>query len=246
MRWAGVVALLGTISACRAADLDNLPANTWVQIKYTTEQPADPASKGEYASAGWNKIVYDTEGRRVLFYDRWAGKKQGGYTIYGNCLFAFDPAAGKLRPVRIDNWTKIDTKEGGYRTLALPENDREPTPCPRHVYHAFALVPELKAVFLCNGANQTALNKDGRLVGHDLCAQTWRLDLETNRWAPVRSDQSPPNRCPPLPWSMPSGWPGRWSWYPMPRLSMPWCSCWSEPRCSPNQPPPAAWRRRDG
>jgi hypothetical protein len=188
-----LVVLLGTASAGHAADLDNLPANTWVEIKYTTQQPADPASKGQYASAGWNKIVYDTDAKRVLFYDRWAGKKQGGYTIYGNCLFAFDPAAGKLIPVRIDNWTKVDTKDGGYRTRALPENDGEPTPCPRHVYHAFALVPELKAVFVCNGANQTALNKDGKLVGHDLCADTWRLDLRANRWAPVRSDQSPPN-----------------------------------------------------
>jgi hypothetical protein len=194
MRWASVAVLLGTISVSRGADLHNLPANTWVKINYTTEQPADPASRGEYSSAGWNKIIYDTEGRRVLFYDRWAGRNQGGYTIYGNCLFAFDPAAGKLRPVKIDNWTKIDTKEGGYRTLALPGNDREPTPCPRHVYHAFAYAPELKAVFLCNGANQTALNKDGKLVGHDLCAQTWRLDLQANRWAQVSSDKLPPNR----------------------------------------------------
>jgi hypothetical protein len=194
MRLAIGIALLGIVSVCQAADLHDLPANTWVPIEYTTVQPADPASKGTYASAGWNKVVYDTAGKRVLFYDRWAGKKQGGYTIYGNCLFAFDPAAAKLTPITIDNWTKIDTKEGGYRTLALPENDREPTPCPRHVYHAFTLVPELKAVFLCNGANQTALNKDGKLVGHDLCSDTWRLDLETNHWTQVRSEQSPPNR----------------------------------------------------
>jgi hypothetical protein len=194
MRWATGITLLGIVSVCPAADLRDLPANTWAPIEYTVVQPADPASRGTYASAGWNKIVYDTAGKRVLFYDRWAGKKQGGYTIYGNCLFAFSPAAATLTPVKIDNWTKIDAKDGGYRTLALAENDREPTPCPRHVYHAFTLVPELKAVFLCNGANQTALNKDGKLVGHELCSDTWRLDLPTNRWAQVRSEQSPPNR----------------------------------------------------
>ncbi len=195
--WLALLAAIpgaGALAEDAAPDLNKLPDNTWVEIRYQTEQPADPASKGEYSSAGWNKIVYDAEGKRVLFYDRWAGKKQGGYTIYGNCLFAFDPAAARLTPVKIDNWTKIDTKEGGYRTRALPDNDREPTPCPRHVYHAFALVPESRAVFLCNGANQSALNKEGKLVGHDLCSDTWKLDLRTNRWARINSDESPPNR----------------------------------------------------
>jgi hypothetical protein len=194
MRWASVMLLLGTASAGRAADLAHLPANTWVEIRYTTEQPSDPQEKGVFAPQGWNKLVYDPDSERVLFYDRWINKKHGGYTIYGNCLFALDPAAGKLAPLKIDNWTKIDTKEGGYRTLALPENDREPTPCPRHVYHAFDYVPDLKAVFLCNGANQTALRKDGKLVGHDLCDGTWRLDLRTKQWARIdAAGQAPPN-----------------------------------------------------
>jgi hypothetical protein len=194
MRCAGVLILLASVVSCRAADLADLPANTWVEIKYTTEQPADPAEKGEFAPQGWNKLVYDPDGKRVLFYDRWINKKHGGQTIYGNCLFGFDPAAAKLTPIKIDNWTKVDTKEGGYRTVALAENDDEPTPCPRHVYHAFEYVPDLKAVFLCNGANQTALLKD-KLVGHDLCDGAWRLDLKTNKWKKLEdADPSIPNR----------------------------------------------------
>jgi hypothetical protein len=185
--------LLAGVSACPAADLGRLPPNTWVEIKYTTAQPADPAARGQFARQGWNKIVYDPDGKRVLFYDRWIDKKHGGYTIYGNCLFGFDPAAGKLTPIKIDNWTKKDTPQGGYRTLALPENEREPTPCPRHVYHAFEYVPTLQAVFLCNGANQSALTKEGKLVGHDLCDGTWRFDLRTKRWARVASEQCPRN-----------------------------------------------------
>lgn len=193
MRCTALLLVLGIVSVAGAADLKKLPPNTWVEIKYTTEQPADPGEKGYFARQGWNKLVYDPDGHRVLFYDRWVNKKHGGWTIYGNCLFAFDPAAARLKPIKIDNWTKIDPKGGGYRTLALPENDREPTPCPRHVYHAFEYVPDLKAVFLCNGANQTALNKDGKLVGHDLCDGTWRLDLSTNKWTQVRSKLCPPN-----------------------------------------------------
>jgi hypothetical protein len=193
MRYLGVLAVLATTTVCRATDLAELPANTWVEIKYTTVQPADPSEKGKFGRQGWNKIVYDPDGQRVLFYDRWINPKHGGWTIYGNCLFGLDPAAGKLTPIKIDNWTKIDVKGGGYRTLALPENDQEPTPCPRHVYHAFEYVPELHAVFICNGANQSALNKDGKLVGHDLCDGAWRLDLKTKRWTTLGARNHPPN-----------------------------------------------------
>jgi hypothetical protein len=181
-------------TAARAADLASLPDNTWVEIEYTTEQPSDPAERGLFARQGWNKIVFDAAGQRVLFYDRWIDEKHGGGTIYGNCLFALDPAGAVLSPVKIDNWTKFDTPEGGYRTLALPENDNEPTPCPRHVYHAFVHVPKLNSVFLCNGANQTAITKDGTLAGHDLCDGAWRLDLATNRWSAIPSAEWPPNR----------------------------------------------------
>lgn len=194
MRYAALTLLLAA-PAGRAADLAGLPADTWVEITYTTEQPADPQEQGRFASQGWNKLVYDPDGKRVLFYDRWVDKKHGGWTIYGNCLFAFDPAAGKLTQLKIDNWTKIEPKQGGYRTLALPENDAEATPCPRHVYHAFDYVPGRKAVVLCNGANQTALRKDGKLVGHDLCDGAWRLDLATKKWEQVgTAGEAPPNR----------------------------------------------------
>lgn len=191
---AGILAFLAT--AASAADLTKLPANTFVEIAYSTEQPAggDERDRGRYASQGWNKLIYDVEGHRVLLYDRWVDMRHGGQTIYGNCLFAFDPAAGKMAPLKIDNWTKTDTKTGGYRTLALPDNDDETTPCPRHVYHAFTLASDLKAVFLCNGANQTVIDKAGKLVGHDECDGTWRLDLASGRWKRIESKLTPPNR----------------------------------------------------
>src|SRR5262249_37833425 len=149
--------------------------------------------KGMFGAQGWNKLVYDPDGKRVLFYDRWIDKKHGGGTIYGNCLLAFDAQRGTLTPVKIDNWTKMEPREGGYRTLALPENDKEPTPCPRHVYHAFEYVSDLKAVLLCNGANQTIVDKNGKLVGHDAADGAWRLDLKSNRWTRLTATPYPPN-----------------------------------------------------
>jgi hypothetical protein len=151
MRCLSLLAILAAASLCTAADLKKLPANTFVQIKYKTLQFPDANDKGRFAPQGWNKIVYDPDGKRVLFYDRWIDKKHGGYTIYGNCLFGFDPTAGTLTPIKVDNWTKFEPKGGGYRTRALPENDAEPTPAPRHVYHAFEYVSERKAVYVCNG-----------------------------------------------------------------------------------------------
>jgi hypothetical protein len=189
-----MVVLLAFGSACAAADLTNLPANTFVEIPCETVQPADPAQKGRFARQGWNKVVYDTAGKRVLFYDRWVDGPHGGQTIYGNCLFALDPAAGTLTPVKVDHWTKTEPKGGGYRTVALPANDTEPTPCPRHVYHAFEVVPDLNAVYLANGANQTVVDRAGKLIGHDECDGTWRLDLKTNRWAKIESTECPRNR----------------------------------------------------
>jgi hypothetical protein len=173
-------------------DLSAIPPSTWVPIKPNIIQPTHADEQGHWNNVGWNKLVYDADGKRVLFFDRWQDKKHGGYTIYGNCLFGFDPASAKLVPLTIVNWTKQNVWDGGYRTPPLPENDREPTPCPRHVYHGFDYVSELKSVFLCNGANQTALLK-GELLGHLLCTDTWRFDLEKKTWNKIASRQHPPN-----------------------------------------------------
>ena len=43
MRWAGALLLLGVASACLAAALKKLPANSFVEIDYTTEQPPGAA-----------------------------------------------------------------------------------------------------------------------------------------------------------------------------------------------------------
>jgi hypothetical protein len=193
MRRLSLLTILATAPLCSAADLEKLPANTFVEIEYRTRQFPGAADKGRFAPQGWNKIVYDPDGKRVLFYDRWIDRKHGGYTIYGNCLFGFDPTAGTLTPIKVDNWTKLEPKGGGYRTLALPENDAEPTPAPRHVYHAFDYVCDRKAVYVCNGANQTIIDKSGKLVGHDFCDGAWKLDLATNKWTRIESKACPRN-----------------------------------------------------
>lgn len=178
-------------AAAGQINFKSLRPNTWVPLKYGVDQPrgARPDEKGHWSPAGWNKVVYDRVGKRMLFYDRWYDKKHGGYTIYANCLFSFDPARGKVFPLKIDNWTKIN-KGGGYRTVELPENAKTPTPCPRHTLDAFEFIPGLNSVFVCNGLNQSAV-KDGKLAGSELLKDTWRLDVGKKTWTRIKSTQHP-------------------------------------------------------
>src|SRR5262245_4584207 len=122
--WLGVSAM--------ASDMKDPPPNSWVEVKPKTAQPAAADEKGQWINAGWNKLVYDPESKRILFYDRWYDKKHGGDSIYGNCLYAFEPATETLTPVKIANWTLTRTN-----TVPLPEDEKEPTPCDRHVYRDF-------------------------------------------------------------------------------------------------------------
>ncbi len=52
---------------------------------------------------------------------------------------------------------------------------------------------ELKAVFICNGANQSIINKEGKLVSHDFCDGAWRLDLPSKKWSRIASTDCPRN-----------------------------------------------------
>src|SRR5690242_18893260 len=124
-RLVALVVLVVAQNVCAAADLSVITPNSWEPIKPQIVQPADADEQGQWVNAGWNKLVYDPDGKRVLFNDRWHDKKHGGTTIYGNCIFSFDPASAKLTPLKIVNWTKKEVQGGGYRTPPLPENDKE-------------------------------------------------------------------------------------------------------------------------
>lgn len=189
--WNRLMCLAIVFAAARGftADLANLPPNTWEPVKFKVEQLAggSPDEKGDWANVGWNKLVYDSVGKRVLFYDRWSDKKHGGYTIYGNCLFSFDPVTSKVTPLKIDNWKKIDVPTG-YHTVPLDEDVKEPTPFSRHVYQVFEFVPDLNSVFIYSGANGSLVDPEVKQfkpeVLKDLSA-AWRLDLEKKTWTPV-------------------------------------------------------------
>jgi hypothetical protein len=49
-------------------------------------------------------------------------------------------------------------------------------------------------VFICNGANQTIIDKQGKLVGHDECDNAWQFDLAKSKWRKIEASGYPPNR----------------------------------------------------
>jgi hypothetical protein len=125
----------------------------------------------------WNpKGIYDPATGRVIVMDRWQDKTRG-ITIYANAVLAYDPANNTCTALKVSNWKHEPTPTGGYRTVELPANKTDPTPVDRHPMGCLALVPELNALYLVNGLNQSAP------MGHP--ADTWQFDLSKNKWTLV-------------------------------------------------------------
>lgn len=191
------LACLGVLNAPSAAENQpvprpastfraDLPLNTWVRVRPAY---APVAGGGSHRPQSWNKLVYDSLGRRAIFLDRWSDDVHD-HSIYANAVLAFDVAANEVTRLKVSNWKRESNPGGGYRTIALPENESEPTPCDRHPYGNVAFVPERNAVYLSAGANQTAWSEN--LRRSDNTADTWRFDLAERKWTRVVSEKNPP------------------------------------------------------
>ncbi|MCG3179920.1 MAG: hypothetical protein BIFFINMI_02270 [Phycisphaerae bacterium] len=165
----------------------DLEPNVWTEIapKYMP-----PPGGGSHHPVSWNKLVYDSVGKRIINIDRWAapGRIEGTY-IYANSLMALDLGKNEIVRLSLFNWKKEASASGGYRTVEMPENKTEPTPLPRHPYGEVAFVPGENAVYLGAGANQTT-SSDGKARHPN---DTWRFDLAANKWEQVKGEQPPPS-----------------------------------------------------
>ncbi len=171
-------------NAMISVSLQNIAPNTWVEIPATYMVPPNG---GNHFPQGWNKAVYDPVGERILVFDRWYDVVRGS-TIYANAVIDFSPSSGQASLVKINNWKKQSTPTGGYKTVEmLPENSIDPTPVDRHPYGALAFIPEQNALYIANGANQSAPN------GHVDAKNTWKLDMSSRTWTKVSSTLHPPN-----------------------------------------------------
>jgi len=168
---ASILACLGAVAASGG---EPAAPNTWVGVTPKYEGAPDG---GTIWPSQWNpKGTYDPATGRVIVMDRWQDKTRG-ITIYANAALAYDPAANTCTVLKVSNWKQEPTPTGGYRTVELPANKTDPTPVDRHPMGCLALVPELNALYLVNGLNQSAP------MGHP--ADTWQFDLAKNKWTLV-------------------------------------------------------------
>lgn len=176
------------VSAAEAAQVwrPDLEPNVWTEI--TPNYKAVPEG-GEHTPVSWNKLVYDSVGRRIVNIDRWTvpGRIDGTY-IYANSLMALDLGRGEIDCLSLFNWKREASAGGGYRTLVMPENTATPTPCPQHPFGNVAYVPEENAVYLGAGANQTTV-LDGKRAVHS--RDMWRFDLKSGKWEKMAGEQPP-------------------------------------------------------
>ncbi|MFO7900543.1 MAG: hypothetical protein R6V58_15965 [Planctomycetota bacterium] len=164
----------------------DLPLNTWVRVEPKYVRPPEG---GRHRPAGWNKLVYDPVGERMLYMDRWSTRTRG-HSIYANAVMAFDVAANTVTCLKLTNWKRQDTAKGGYRTVPLPANKEEPTPCDRHPYGNLAFVPDRNSLYLSTGANRSALR--GNLRGQSVTRDTWRYDCAEAKWVQIDESKTKP------------------------------------------------------
>jgi hypothetical protein len=182
-----------------APDFDNLPANVWVEFRPEYK----PLSHGgEHHPVSWNKLVYDSVGKRIINIDRWTDSRHAdGVYIYANSLMALDPDANQVELLSTFEWRKEKLPNGAYRTLPLPENEQTPTPCPRHPYGNVAFVSLENAVYLSGGANQTSrqhYQRLGQTWPHP--NDTWRFAFDSGKWEQIEGLQPPPSLSDSMTW----------------------------------------------
>jgi len=181
---AGVLFLAATTHAVNPA---SLPPNTWIGVipKYVGAPDG-----GRLFPMGWNnKGAYDPSSRRTVTMDRWCDKIRGG-TIYANAVLAYDPATNTCMVLKLNNWKKEDTPNGGYKTVEFPAHAQGPTPIDRHPLGGLALAFDFNSLYLSNGLNQTGPH------GHP--NDTWKFDLAGNKWSKVAekgANPHPPHVC---------------------------------------------------
>jgi hypothetical protein len=156
----------------------SIPSNQWV--KQSTPSVAKLGGfTGTFQARGWNHMLYDPVGRRMVLYDGYLDGARP-YSIYANAIWTYEPVGNRLSLQKVSNWARLNG-----RTAALAANATDPTPFDRHSYSCVAVVPEKNRLYMWGGANSS--------VGNDYVGDTWTFDFVTRKWRQIPTPTHPFN-----------------------------------------------------
>ena len=165
-------------AAAPAAAQLSLPSNTGVK-RPTPTQTTLTGFPGTFQARGWNHMIYDPNGKRMILYDGYLDATRP-YSIYANALWGYDVIANRLSLETVSNWTRT-----GAGTVPLPANTTNPTPWDRHSYSCIAIAPEQNRLYLWGGANNS--------ISTGWVGDTWLYDFATKRWREITVSTHPYN-----------------------------------------------------
>jgi len=175
---AGAVVILGAL-AFPGAPADaaiSIKSNQWVK-QAAPLQGALLNFTGTFEARGWNHMLYDPVGKRMVLYDGYIDATRPT-SIYANALWTYDPLANRLSLEAVSNWAR----QNGV-TVPLAQNITDPTPYDRHSYSCIALVPEKNRLYLWGGANNS--------VASNYLGDTWVYDFGTRKWREIAAVTHP-------------------------------------------------------
>ncbi len=180
MRNAAFAAVAGLLWGAPATAAIDIPVNRWVK------QPSPqvvllPGFPGTFGARGWNHMLYDAVGQRMVLYDGYTDATRP-YSIYANALWSYDVVTNRLSLETVSNWTR----QGG-QTVPLPENSTNPTPWDRHSYSCIAVLPEKNSLYMWGGANASTSITNGPY------GDTWTYDFSLQSWREIMIEPHPAN-----------------------------------------------------
>ena len=175
MRIALLTVVLGlALSPAGAGEKDafgKLAPNTWTPLgKVTYNFPKEYT--GRYNLRFWCNLIWDSDGKRVLFYEGHKGSHGHKYSIYANAMYSLKPAEKTVSLVDLSTGWKSG---GGYYRYQRTESP--PSPYPRHTWGALIHIPKYKRVYIGPGAAGAENGKKANTF--------WSYDVEKDAWTDV-------------------------------------------------------------
>jgi Kelch motif protein/galactose oxidase-like protein len=163
-------AIVSIVAGTVASAAISVPVNTWVK-QPTPVKIGLPGFAGSFDARGWNHMLYDPVGKRMVIYDGYVDASRPS-SIYANALWMYNPVLNVLALESVSNWVR----QAG-ATVPLPLNVTIPTPYDRHSYSGIAIAPDKNRLYMWGGANNS--------VSTNYTGDTWVYDFATKLWHEV-------------------------------------------------------------